>query len=584
MTAVALALMLAPAAMAGGNCCPDEGEGQLAELDYGRSDVRWFVVAEHVRVRLTVSTPCGVFDRVYDKGEAPSFSIAELGEDNPNGQYTWQIRIEQPVDPAVQKALKAARESGDDRIVGELRRKGLLPSGPFIQTGEFTVMENAIVPPGGFEKGAEGLRVSNASSGGAQRITAADIVHNDDIIIHNSLCVGFDCINNEVFNADTIRMKENNVRIHAEDTSSLAGFPSTDWRLEFNSQSSGGLNYFRVIDATTSRNIMTLEGAAPSNSLVVDDAGRVGLGTANPVVELHVVDGDTPTLRLEQDTSSGFAAQTWDVAGNETNFFVRDVTGGSTLPFRIFPGASSSSLVIDDDSDVGIGTASPGTFSNGGDQAALHIRRTLDTDAGLLIERATSTPASDPLLEIRNNGTPRIDMVDSNSGSEWRFEASASGFNINELADAGTAELVLQTDGDLVIEGDLTANGTNYPSSRTLKEDFAPVDTREVLQRLARVPVSLWTYKSDADKRRHIGPVTEDFGDAFDFLPIDGKLSTIDLHGVALAAIQGLNELVLERSEHFSALVAEKDARIKALEARLEAIEELTMQEASGDE
>ena len=34
----------------------------------------------------------------------------------------------------------------------------------------------------------------------------------------------------------------------------------------------------------------------------------------------------------------------WDIAGNEANFFVRDVTGGSRLPLRIRPGAPTSSI------------------------------------------------------------------------------------------------------------------------------------------------------------------------------------------------------------------------------------------------
>ena len=62
-------------------------------------------------------------------------------------------------------------------------------------------------------------------------------------------------------------------------------------------------------------------------------------------------------MRLEQNNSGGFTAQTWDVAGNEANFFVRDVTGGSRLPFRIRPGAPTSSIDINASGNVGIGTA-----------------------------------------------------------------------------------------------------------------------------------------------------------------------------------------------------------------------------------
>jgi hypothetical protein len=50
-------------------------------------------------------------------------------------------------------------------------------------------------------------------------MTAEDFVINDDMIIIGSLCVGFDCVNGEVFSFDTIRLKENNLRIKFDDTS-----------------------------------------------------------------------------------------------------------------------------------------------------------------------------------------------------------------------------------------------------------------------------------------------------------------------------------------------------------------------------
>lgn len=65
-------------------------------------------------------------------------------------------------------------------------------------------------------------------------------------------------------------------------------------------------------------------------------------------------------MRYEQNNSGGFTAQTWDIGANEANFFVRDVTGGSRLPFRVRPGAPTSSVDISASGNVGIGTASPG--------------------------------------------------------------------------------------------------------------------------------------------------------------------------------------------------------------------------------
>ena len=54
----------------------------------------------------------------------------------------------------------------------------------------------------------------------------------DDLIANSSLCVGVDCANGEAFSFDTIRLKENNVRIKFQDTSRSASFPSTDWELQ----------------------------------------------------------------------------------------------------------------------------------------------------------------------------------------------------------------------------------------------------------------------------------------------------------------------------------------------------------------
>ena len=149
---------------------------------------------------------------------------------------------------------------------------------------------------------------------------SADIVHLDDVIITFSLCTGNDCVNGESFGFDTIRIKENNLRIKAQDTSASASFPDDDWQLTFNDSSNGGLNKFSIDHIDSARTPFTIEANAPSHSLYVDDGGRVGFGTSTPVVDNHVRSGNTPTLRLEQDGSSGFTAQTWDVAGNEANF------------------------------------------------------------------------------------------------------------------------------------------------------------------------------------------------------------------------------------------------------------------------
>jgi hypothetical protein len=177
-------------------------------------------------------------------------------------------------------------------------------------------------------------------------VATKDQVIFDDLIVDGSLCVGLDCVNGESFGFDTIRIKENNLRIKAQDTSSTASFPSNDWQITFNDSANGGANKFSIDDIDGGRTPFTIEAGAPSHSLYVDDGGRLGLGTSTPVVDAHAVSGNTPTLRLEQNGTSGFTPQTWDVAGNEAGFFIRDATNGSVLPFRIQPGSADQSIFI----------------------------------------------------------------------------------------------------------------------------------------------------------------------------------------------------------------------------------------------
>jgi hypothetical protein len=85
--------------------------------------------------------------------------------------------------------------------------------------------------------------------------------------------------------------------------------------------------------------------------------GSVGIGTTTPAKLLHLLNNDTPCLRLEQ-TNAVYSPYTWDVAGNEAGFFIRDVTAGSALVFRIFPACSTNTLTLKS-SYVGIRNASP---------------------------------------------------------------------------------------------------------------------------------------------------------------------------------------------------------------------------------
>jgi hypothetical protein len=80
--------------------------------------------------------------------------------------------------------------------------------------------------------------------------------------------------------------------------------------------------------------------------------------------------------------------------------------------------------------------------------------------------------------------------------------------------------------------------GLSNPSSRSLKKSFIALDAFAILEKVAQLPIEQWSYK-DQSTVRHIGPVAEDFYDAFG-VGCDGSISTIDASGVALVAIKAL--------------------------------------------
>jgi hypothetical protein len=316
-----------------------------------------------------VSGPDGeVIRQEFGPGSNPSFNVvSEKGGRRADGQYTYELRLVPIVSASAADALKQARDRGSDSATEKrLRESGLLPSQELVQSGTFRVLNGMIVAGDAPEPSSRQPVFKNSGNifGAPSLSTDAvpspnDVVTADDQIVQGSLCVGIDCVNNESFGFDTIRLKENNTRIKFEDTSTSPGFAANSWQLTANDNVSGGLNKFSIDDITSLKTPFTIVAGAPTNSVFVDSIGRLGLRTATPVLDIHAVTGNTPAMRLEQTGAGGFTPQTWDIAGNEANFFVRDTTGGSRLPFRIRPGAPTSSIDISATGNVGVGTASP---------------------------------------------------------------------------------------------------------------------------------------------------------------------------------------------------------------------------------
>ena len=356
-----------------------EERTNLASVSAGAAQVRWDVSGTYADGTLTVAGPDGqIFQKQYRAGAPLQLGLTDSkGERLPDGQYAYEIRLSPNLSPGVTETLSAARANGTDaQVQRDLRKRGLLPSQPLVQSGFFTILNGTPIVAGGIEPSARTAKIpllpveSQTPRVQGTRHHAPlrfmfDQVIPDDLIVQGSTCVGFDCVNNEIFGFDTIRLKENNARLQFDDTSTGAGFATNNWQIRANDSGSGGGSFLGFVDQGVTGNsdtgtiVFEVDAGAPANALRVSSAGNVGIGTATPLLSLHMNTSNTPAMRLEQNNGGGFTAQTWDVAGNEANFFVRDITGGSKLPFRIRPGAPTSSIDISAAGMVGIGLGNP---------------------------------------------------------------------------------------------------------------------------------------------------------------------------------------------------------------------------------
>jgi hypothetical protein len=106
-------------------------------------------------------------------------------------------------------------------------------------------------------------------------------------------------------------------------------------------------------------------------------------------------------------------------------------------------------------------------------------------------------------------------------------------------------------------------------SDKNRKTDFVNVNPREVLEKLAALPVRQWRYTNEEAGVKHLGPVAQDFQTTFGLGNDDKSIGTVDADGVALAAIQGLNQKLREELNRRDAENAELRRRLERLEQRL---------------
>jgi endosialidase-like protein len=458
----------------------NQNESAIANVIGGGSAIRWEISAANAGGTLTITFPDGRSVRKTLKaGASAQINLGEKYFENlPDGNYTYELQLAPMISAAQREALQKARAKDDDpENERAARKRSTIPG--LVQSGSFAVVNGSIITTGAVEP--ETARPKAAAKTGQMLYRTPsrglrshhfslfpDVVTADDSIIQGSECVGLDCVSGESFGFDTIRLKENNDRLQFDDTSTSAGFPANNWQIRANDSGSGGENFLGIVDQGTTGNsesgtvIFKVTAGASANSLKVASNSKVGFRTATPVLDLHMNTSDTPAVRFEQNNTGGFSAQTWDIGANEANFFVRDVTSGSRLPFRIRPGAPTSSIDISATGNVGIATASPA--------ALLHVLKA--TDGQSLVARfqgGDNSGANDvPFIEIiADSTTDKGGQIASNSNGVLAFFTNVStpgtlGTEVMRLTETSRVGIgTASPDQTLSVNGDASKTGGN---------------------------------------------------------------------------------------------------------------------------
>jgi hypothetical protein len=224
-----------------------------------------------------------------------------------------------------------------------------------------------------------------------------------------------------------------------------------------------------------------------------------------------------------------------------------------------------------------VGTSSPHATIGGGMNNSVGP----NTDSAVIGGGASNTVSA--AFAVVPGGSANLAGGDFSLAAGHRAQARHAGaFVWGDATDADVAstnsnQFVVRASGGyaLYTATDLTAGVSLAPgagawsslSDRDAKENFAPVDPREILAEVDALPVTSWNYKTQDPRIRHVGPTAQDFRAAFGMGESERTITTVDADGVALAAIQGLSRKLEEE-------LRAKELRIRQLEQGLAELRE----------
>jgi hypothetical protein len=290
----------------------------------------------------------------------------------------------------------------------------------------------------------------------------------------------------------------------------------------------------------------TIAGGAGNEIMTNSSDSTIGGGSYNSISAINAtIPGGFNNLAYG---NYSFAAGTHAQAMHQGAFVWADSVSAT------FISTANDQFLIRATGGVGIGTAAPET--------ALHIAGVNGITLGQSANSGGYTALRLDLSAVKN-GYAELQAISQGGSSYGNLILQANGGRVG-IAKNNPATA-------LDVNGTVSATSFNTTSDRNLKEHFAPVSPREVLDKVAALPISRWNFISDPTAP-HVGPMAKDFRAAFGLGTDDKHIATVDEGGVALAAIQGLNQKLNEKDAEIQVLKTQNDSiaeRLNKLEAMM---------------
>ncbi|WP_353721997.1 tail fiber domain-containing protein [Dyadobacter sp. 676] len=305
---------------------------------------------------------------------------------------------------------------------------------------------------------------------------------------------------------------------------------------------------------------------------------QVGIGTETPVEKLHVEKGSfLVTSPVIDSTESPFYGS--DPTADSLRYFMKWFQDRSAL---VSFGGGMNSQFFDPtffNQHTGQFSLTSGfeSFASGIGAAVFGLRSSAQGRAAFAAGFQANAISSNDFAVGTNavaNGTNSVAIGDqvSTNGHYLSFVFGSGVTNDKDhqmiMGFSGGYKLFTNNAANIGAQLSSGSNAWSVISDVNKKENFAPVNGEDFLQKISKMNLTSWNYKGQDPKQfRHYGPMAQDFykafgQDAYGTIGNDTTINQADFDGVNLVAIQALIRRMDQVNSDLRAELAEVKAQL----------------------